>query len=426
MPLDTRQRICIVGAGAAGLAAAWALRELGYRQVVVLEKADRVGGKCWTRTADGTPLDAGAVFVLSHYPTVRYFARRAGVHFDRAIPMRYLAADGTERPFGCPPRPYPLRKRLLEFMRLGMEMGRSIGLYRRPLGEVEQAVIDRHALPYAEWIRRNGFGFFHQTAYPMLESWGYGHAEHEVPALYTFASIPNYAPNRNVLLMWDIRRIPIYQIREGFGEMWRRIAEPMDVRLNAEVMAIERDGKGGLVRTAGEIVPFDRLILACPPSALLDRMDATEEERDVFGRIRFLEVWQAALRTEGLPDSGIVERNLCHERMGRVTGFFRYRPGTDWYYFFGYTGGHDDAGILRFLEAEVRAMGGRVRGRPEPPVRWAYFPHYGSADLRAGYLGRQARLQGRNGTYYTGEYTAPIGVEYAAQQSLRLVRRYFA
>src|SRR5437762_11935991 len=41
------ERILVLGAGIAGLAAARALSQLGY-EVTILEARDRIGGRCWT------------------------------------------------------------------------------------------------------------------------------------------------------------------------------------------------------------------------------------------------------------------------------------------------------------------------------------------------------------------------------------------
>ena len=55
--------VCVVGAGFAGLTAAWRLTQAGC-SVVVLEARDRVGGRVWTdHLADGTPIDRGGAWL---------------------------------------------------------------------------------------------------------------------------------------------------------------------------------------------------------------------------------------------------------------------------------------------------------------------------------------------------------------------------
>ena len=59
-----RGRVVIVGAGIAGLAAATTLRDMGLRDVVVLEARDRIGGRIWTdRIGGGAPVDLGASWI---------------------------------------------------------------------------------------------------------------------------------------------------------------------------------------------------------------------------------------------------------------------------------------------------------------------------------------------------------------------------
>ena len=59
---DDRLDCIVVGAGAAGLAAARALASLG-RRFVVVEASGRVGGRAFTDTVAGQPFDAGAAYV---------------------------------------------------------------------------------------------------------------------------------------------------------------------------------------------------------------------------------------------------------------------------------------------------------------------------------------------------------------------------
>ena len=54
--------VAVIGAGAAGLAAAKHLRGLG-RSVVVVEARSRIGGRAHTDTTLGVPFDAGAQYI---------------------------------------------------------------------------------------------------------------------------------------------------------------------------------------------------------------------------------------------------------------------------------------------------------------------------------------------------------------------------
>src|SRR5262245_54802877 len=66
MPASKRNSfdVLIVGAGAAGPAAADVLSRAG-RSVVILEARDRIGGRCWTRRMPGldVPVELGAEFI---------------------------------------------------------------------------------------------------------------------------------------------------------------------------------------------------------------------------------------------------------------------------------------------------------------------------------------------------------------------------
>lgn len=56
------KRIAIIGAGMSGLSAAWFLAEAG-REVTVIEARSRIGGRIWTDSRLGMPLDLGASWI---------------------------------------------------------------------------------------------------------------------------------------------------------------------------------------------------------------------------------------------------------------------------------------------------------------------------------------------------------------------------
>ena len=60
-------RVCVVGAGPAGIHMALRLKEKGYTRVDVLEKTFRVGGKCEDIDHGGVPNPQGGVFAVASY-----------------------------------------------------------------------------------------------------------------------------------------------------------------------------------------------------------------------------------------------------------------------------------------------------------------------------------------------------------------------
>lgn len=64
----TDKRIVIIGAGPTGLGAAYRLKELGYKDFVIYEKSDVLGGLASSRTDDkGFTWDIGGHVMFSHY-----------------------------------------------------------------------------------------------------------------------------------------------------------------------------------------------------------------------------------------------------------------------------------------------------------------------------------------------------------------------
>ncbi len=417
-------RFCIIGAGPAGLSAADALKGLGCRRVTVLEKdPDRVGGKCRTVPYGGAPVDTGAIFVLPHYPVVTSLAKRTGVTLQRAARFVHRERDGNVRPFGEPPRPISLLEKAAEYARLGLQLVKYRTLLDRPFDEANPALLRDLSLPLAAWMKEHRLRHFQEVAYPLLRSFGFGFEEQEIPALYVFKVLPQLARGGNILSLWDVQGVDLDLVREGYGEIWRRVAADLDVRLGAEVQSVTRKEGVVRVRTAAGELEFDQLILACPLDAALDFLDASAEERRLFGAVRWLDVWQAPMRAEGLLDAVLLDDNQSFSRVGRPMILFRYGPGADAYYVFGYaTPSITDAEIVASVAADVSAAGGRIL--QEPTIkRWKYFPHFSSAGIAAGHLSALAALQGQRNTHYVGELVANIGVESVSSHARRLVER---
>jgi monoamine oxidase len=96
-------RVGIIGAGFAGLAAADALRA-GGAEVTVLEARDRVGGRVWSVPfGDGAVVERGAEFILPGYDAMNALAARFGIPlvlkgtpYGRRVPIGEEAVSQTD------------------------------------------------------------------------------------------------------------------------------------------------------------------------------------------------------------------------------------------------------------------------------------------------------------------------------------------
>jgi monoamine oxidase len=92
---DSDCDVLIVGAGAAGLAAACELADSG-RQVLIIEARDRLGGRIWTRQEPGlaVPIEYGAEFIHGHAPATIAVLQRAGKTAIESTDTHFRLKDG--------------------------------------------------------------------------------------------------------------------------------------------------------------------------------------------------------------------------------------------------------------------------------------------------------------------------------------------
>lgn len=78
------RRVLVLGAGLAGLSAAWELQQLGY-EVTILEARERIGGRVWTRREgfeDGQYAEIGAVRVPDVHELTLDYCEKLGLELD--------------------------------------------------------------------------------------------------------------------------------------------------------------------------------------------------------------------------------------------------------------------------------------------------------------------------------------------------------
>lgn len=97
--LDTDADVIVIGAGAAGLAAAGELVRAGL-SVLLLEARDRIGGRILTRREAGlaVPVELGAEFIHGPAPLTRALLERAGAGAIDAAGARWMLRGGELQP----------------------------------------------------------------------------------------------------------------------------------------------------------------------------------------------------------------------------------------------------------------------------------------------------------------------------------------
>jgi len=91
----TAPRIVVVGAGLAGLSAAFSLEQAGYA-AEVHEASDRIGGRCWTLRgafADGQIAEHGGELIDQSHTHIRQLAQGLGLKLDNLLQAEQ---NGTE------------------------------------------------------------------------------------------------------------------------------------------------------------------------------------------------------------------------------------------------------------------------------------------------------------------------------------------
>jgi monoamine oxidase len=91
--------VIVIGAGAAGLAAAWELARRGC-QVLVLEARDRIGGRVWTRRMPGLelPIELGGEFVHGEAGSTHALLRKARMRTAPSGRVQCYGERGRLRP----------------------------------------------------------------------------------------------------------------------------------------------------------------------------------------------------------------------------------------------------------------------------------------------------------------------------------------
>lgn len=215
--------VVIVGAGAAGLAAAHELRRL-QRNFVVLESSDRIGGRLYTETALGAPYDAGAVYI----------------HWAERNPWTDVARDLRVETLPDAPRGS------FRAFEKGAEVPREAGLARRQKFARLSALLDGDDVadaPISEIAAQAGADLVEPAQ--GLSRFGVGDEPQRISA-------------RDYARLWSGGDLVL---PAGYGVLAQRFGADIPVRKNVRVEAIDWSGQGVVVTTGAGVVRAKKAIV---------------------------------------------------------------------------------------------------------------------------------------------------------------------
>lgn len=386
-------RIAVVGAGVAGLGAAWALK--GPHEVVVYEAENRLGGHANTVGIDydGAALAVDTGFIVyneDNYPNLRGLFDALGVE-TRMTDMSFACAGGGVEWSSSFPRGVFAQKRNLvrpDFLGMLNDIRRFYAVAR---ADLLQGGIDDLTLSAWLTLRRFGGGFRNRFLLPMgaaiwstTES-GIG----EFPAQSFLRFMANHGLLQFRAAKWRTvvggSRTYVDRIGEALGD---------SVRLRAPVQVVRRTALGVLVRDAtGQEDRFDQVILAChAPRALAMLADASPEEQTLLAAIRY-----APNRVFLHRDSRLMPRresawgswNYVTSSSEKTSPYVTYWMNN-----------------LQGVDA-ARPLFVSLNSPPPDPAltfgTWGYdHPQFDTAALAA--QRRFGRIQGRGGVWYAGAW----------------------
>ncbi len=273
--------VVVIGAGVAGLAAAYRLQDAGLR-VTVLERDPVVGGRTRSAMVEGCRIELGAEFIASFYRRTLALIAELGLSRDlQRIPRSAAVLRGT-RLYSLWPNARVAFTPLIG-SRHKLALSYLLGALVR-----YAPLLDLHAFERAASIDDQSVSTYACT-----------HLSEELleyvlqPAL---SGIFYWTPERTsrALLMLVLRAglstptgLQLFTLRDGLGQLAQRLADELDVRTSIEALHVQPCAEGGYMVAARSPesmlrLPADAVLLATTASSVPRLLPWLEPQRRAF------------------------------------------------------------------------------------------------------------------------------------------------
>lgn len=417
-------RIAVIGAGPAGLAAAYRLAEEGH-EVTVFEAEKHAGGR--TRTIhweDGHWLDTGAGWLTNFYPSVRALVREARLDVKFSpLKMRgggdqYLNGQRYASPNSI------LRILTTPLISLSQKIRFFLWMARLMLTQRSNLRIDRSYddVPAVEALSGMGVDARDRIVRPNFEGPFFARLEQM---------------NGTLVRSW-LRNLSVgsfYQVDNGMDWVWRRLADRLDVRFGSRVTKVIVGKPGGPAVLIDERTEdFDRVVVAVPAPIAAELLgDSAPRELSDVEYAPHVRVYVARPNTERVPRKGIhVFPNDTVATVERGSGgepaWGRVPRGWEWALLCAPSA---SSGALLELgdEALLDRMFDMAKSETGEDIPWRAFEivhvvrwEHAVPIVGVGYYQRVDSVQAPDGVYFAGDWKDQPCVEGAVRSGLETAR----
>lgn len=423
MEKKLNEKICIVGGGISGLSAAWFLQKKGYANVHILEKNERVGGKCNSPIYKGRTYETGAVIGLGKeaYPTTHKIMEEIRIEAKGPVPDRtyYDYKTGEECNLFTKEELVDLKK----------QMGKLAYLINTKYTDIKKP---GHANchpdlmeTFKDFCEMHGIELLMRVWINPYTAYGYDYFD-ITPAAYVLQYI-------DVVTMQDFINLNVITWEQGTEGYCREIGEALinKPRLGINIeKVIRKDGKVYVYSNWGK-EEFNKIIFTSSLQDIPKYVDVREEENDLFDRIKIMDYKTFTCLVKGnYPRiSGYFQKNMTAQRAGHT--MFWYSRWTEdhtapitFYVMANPQEKINEADCVKHLKEDVKLLGMEITDIIHSKSL-RYFPHLSCSNMREGWYDKIEALQGIDGTYYAGEVMSFSDIEECARYSEDLVNRFF-
>ena len=274
-------RVVIVGAGLAGLTAAYRLKQAGCI-AAVHEASDRVGGRCWTiRGAflDGQIAEHGGELIDQGHTALRQLAHQLGLQLDNLLQAE---RNGTEPFYYFDGVPYSSRQASLDLRAIWQKVHSDVSAASYPtlFDTFTERGFELDHMSIVDWINESVPGGINSKLGQLLDvayNIEYG-AESSDQSSLNLLYLLGYSGQGNLRIFGPSNEK--YHVRGGNDQVPARLASALagQITLGSELVAIKRNNDATYALTfrqgnQSRTVTADRVVLALPFSILRHSVD---------------------------------------------------------------------------------------------------------------------------------------------------------